>query len=1329
MIRRLVVLPLSFAQRRLWFLERVEGTGATYNLPLALRLRGPLRVDALRLALGDVVQRHEPLRTVFRERDGEPYQDVLDSDAGHPGMPLVPCDADRLDEELMAAAAVPVAVGNSELPLRATLFKTGPGDHVLLLVVHHAAMDGQSVDTLLRDVSTAYRARVGRSSAPSWDGLPVQYADYTLWQRELLGDAQDPRSLHAVQAAFWKRTLAGLPTPLPLPVDRPRPAVASHRGAAVPFNCDAKLHHALTELAREHRCTPFMVVHAALCVLLTRLGSGPDIAIGSAVSGRVDEALNDLVGFFVNTVVLRVDLSGDPGFAEVLRRVRKADLDAYAHQDLPFDLVVETVNPVRSLAHNPLFQVMMSFESDPAQEPDFGEVRAAVRPLAPLPTAKTDLTFQLVERQRGGAQGIEGHLEYATDLFDASTAESIVSRLLTVLDAVTTDPSLRVSEIGLLTEAERRLVMEDWNATRRELPVTTLPEALSDQALRTPDAPAVIDGRRTLTYAELHTRADRLARYLNDIGAGPRTVVALALPRSADFVVSVLAVVKAGCAYLPLDPEHPVERLAHMLRDAQSPCVLTDRTTCAALPDDGPAAVFVDEPLPPVARGRTTRPPAPHDPAYVIYTSGSTGLPKGVVVSHSAIDNRLRWMQDTFPLTSGDRVLHKTPCGFDVSVWELFWPLREGAAMVVARPGDHRDPARLARTVREHGVTVTHFVPSLLNHFLAEPAAAACTGLRRVFCSGEALSRDTADAFHRLLPGVALENLYGPTEAAVDVTWHRCRPGERGPVPIGKPVHNTRAHVLDETLRPCPPGLPGELYLAGAQLALGYLGRSALTASRFVADPFGPPGSRMYRTGDIVRWRADGSIEYLGREDTQVKLHGQRLELGEIESVLGARAEVGSVCAVLRSDGGEQRLVAYVTPACGPSGSETAGAVPQPGRLREHLAGRLPAYMLPSDIVVVDRFPLTTNGKLDRAALPPPPSPGTAGGRAPRTPQERAVVEVFAELLGLTGIGVDDDFFRAGGTSLLAIRLVRRLRQVLGAEISVQTVFRRPTAAALARHLAEGHAEPDGLAPLLPLRPQGSGLPLFFVHPGTGLSWCYFRLLEHLDCERPVYGLQARGLRADDDASELPVSVAEMADDYVRRIRQAQPTGPYHLLGWSFGGQVAHAMAARLRAAGEAVGLLVVFDSYPGTGDVGEPAGQEEVPADALHGFFDGAHGAGITPGVVDDVLVGRLRRSFAPLSDADPRDVRSTVGVAVNNVRLMSRFVPDLFDGDLVLVTAADGSPHDSRPDRGWGPHVGGRVTVLHVDCGHYEMFGTAVADVGRLLSQVLRAPASTQA
>lgn len=1187
--------------------------------------------------------------------------------------------------------------------------------------------------------------------------------------------------MHAREAAHWRRVLAGLPEALSLPTDRPRLPVAGHQGSRVSFRCGPERYRALVELAAAHRCTSFMVLHAALAVLLGRLGAGDDIPIGAAVSGRTEEPLGDLVGFFVNTVVLRTDLSGAPSFREILERVRDTDLEAYAHQDLPFDLLVQAVNPRRTLTHHPLFQVMLAFETRRTDLPDFGRIGAVPVAVDGPATAKVDLTFQLVEHQdeQGIPLSLDGYLEYATDLFDADTAEAICTRLLRVLDTVLADPSCPASEIDLITTAERRLELVESNDTAREVPVSTLPAVLAEQAARTPHAPAVVDGQVTLTYAQLHLRADRLAGRLAAVGAVPGRVAALALPRSPELVVALLAVLKAGCAYLPLDPELPAGRMADMLRDAWPVCILTDRATRDIVPIADAAVLLIDDPADEEPAGEDA--PAvgasltPDHPAYVLFTSGSTGRPKGVVVSHAALDNRLRWMQGAFPLAADDRVLHKTPCGFDVSLWELLWPLREGAVLVLAAPDEQRDPLLLARTIRERHVTVVHFVPSLLELFLAEPDAVACTGLRRVVCSGEALSRETVRRFHQVLPGVALENLYGPTEAAIDVTHHSCAAGEEGLVPIGRPVWNTQAYVLDQALRPCPPGVVGELYLGGLQLAKGYLGQPGLTATRFVADPYGPPGARLYRTGDVVRRRTDGAIDYLGREDQQVKLRGQRLELGEIENILAQDATVGSACAVLRTDStGERRLFAYVTPARGPrtpGRPEPAGMVPgcpDPDGLRDLLADRLPAYMLPAAVIVLGQLPLSPNGKLNRAALPAPPVPAAGSGPEPRTPHEEAVVHIFADLLGLPSVGVEDDFFVLGGHSLLAVRLVGRLRQALGVDVSVHDVFRRPTAAALARTALEragaaqvaedsapgavrhdGAPRRSGTVPLLPLRPGTGGPPLFFVHPGTGWSWCYLRLLEHLDASLPAYGLQARGLNGEPDEDELPCSVEEMAEDYIACIKEVQPTGPYALLGWSFGGQVAHAMATRLHEAGERVDLLVVFDSYPWPRSaVLEEPDEGELLRTALENLTGGPADLAVWPvsempgaAVVGDAVVYEVRRRFAPLADADAHQVQSAIRVGMNNVRLLHRFVPGGFAGDLTLLAARRGPLGHGLPDDmpagelpaqaptepplagGWRDHVSGRITVVPIDSGHFDMFTTAAAEVGRLLSPILAA------
>jgi amino acid adenylation domain-containing protein len=1302
----MTVLPLSFAQRRLWFLERLLGANATFNLPVVLRLSGGVDRSALRAALADVAERHESLRTVFPEKDGEPHQRILRPQEMAPQLAVVPVRERDLDAAMLAAASAPFEITRRP-PVRAVLFVLAENESVLLVVLHHIVSDGWSMAPLVRDLSSAYRARAANGRGPSWAELPVQYADYTLWQVELLAGADDQDSLRASQLTYWTNALRGVPETISLPTDRPRPAVASHRGAAVPVDLGRERHRELVALARRHDCTLVMVLHAALAVLLTRMGAGTDIPVGSVVAGRTEPELDDLVGLFVNTLVLRTDLTGDPEFREVLRQVRRVNLEALAHQDLPFDILVESLNPPRSLAHHPLFQVMLAFENDMAVRPDFGEV-SAVRQTFDVPAAKVDLTLQLRDHHDvvGEPAGVDGILEYATDLFDERTARAVVAWFVRVLDAVVAEPGARVGDIDLLSAEERRQVLVTWNATDRRLPVTTLHEQIRQQAARSPGSLAMVFGEQQMSYAELDRRSNRLAHHLVELGVGPGTVVGVALPRSPDLVVSLLAVLKAGGAYLPLDPEHPPNRVAQVLRDARPLCVVTARTTRAGLPRVGGPVVDVDEPG--LRTGAASGPEPdllPRHPAYVMYTSGSTGRPKGVVVSHGATDNRLRWMQEDCPLTAADRVLHKTPTGFDVSVWELFWPLRVGATLVVAEPGAHRDPGLLARVMARHGVTVVHFVPSMLGLFLADLAGSpdsAPKGVRRVYCSGEALARETVDEFHRVFPDTELSNLYGPTEATVDVTAHRCVPGERGAVPIGRPVWNTRVRVLDGNLNPCPVGIAGELYLAGTQLAEGYLDRPALTAGRFVADPYGAGGTRMYRTGDLVRWRHDGALDFLGRDDDQVKLRGQRLELGEIESVLLTDESVGAACAVVRDDGhGGQLLVAYVSPAPG-------GHRPDSPALRRLLADRLPAAVVPASVIVLASLPLSPNGKVDRAALPAP-TMTHAGGRRPGTPLEKELARLFEEVLGVSGVGVDDDFFALGGHSMLVVTLARRIRQAIEVEVPIHTIFRGPTVAALSRLLSGDGTERDADPTLLELRHGGNGVPLFFVHPAAGLSWCYSRVLEHIGPDRPVYGLQARTV-------DLPRSVGEMADDYVAQVRRVQPVGPYHLLGWSFGGNVAHAMAVRLRAAGEPVSLLAMFDSYPN-----QP---REVPDERalLSAALWNLLGRPPDEEPVWEHAVGVVRREYPPLAEMDDERIMATLRVGMNNVRLLASSVPETYDGDLTVIVAERDEPAGALPVDAWQVFVTGQVNVVAVDSGHHEMFTTGAAATGAALASILR-------
>ncbi|WP_338900577.1 amino acid adenylation domain-containing protein [Streptomyces sp. TG1A-60] len=1031
-------IPLSAAQRRLWLVQRITGGGVAYNFPLVFRLRGELDVGTLRVALSDVADRHEALRTRFLEEDGEPYQWIVPPGTAEPEFLMADVPEEGLAARIEEAQRRPFDL-SAELPVRAEVLRLGPGEHVVALVLHHITTDEWSDRPFLADLSTAYRARV-EGRAPRWAPLPVQYADYTLWQDTLLGQVGE------AQLAHWTEALRELPEELSLPLDRPRPEEPTGRGGKVRLDLSPAACRALRELSGATRTSMFMLFQAATAALLHRLGAGDDIPLGAPVAGRTDDALDDLVGFFVNTLVLRTDLSGgesDLTFVQLLERVRESALEAFEHQDLPFDHVVEAANPPRVAGRNPLFQVMVGYHHRPDGDPD----------VLGMPTewfdmdtgmAKFDLHFTFVDE--GGRDRLTLLLEYALDLCDETTARRLAGRLARLLEQVAARPDIPVRDLEVLEGTERESVLVRWIDTGRHVPATTLPELFRAQAARTPDALALVYGEQRLTYAELDARVERTARVLAGRGVGPERTVAVALPRSADLLVALLAVHRAGGAYLPLDADQPRERLALMLEEARPVCVVED-----ALPEgvEGELPTAYD----------------PSSPAYVVYTSGSTGRPKGVVVPHEGIVNRLLWMQDAYGLGPDDRVLQKTPSGFDVSVWEFFWPLITGAALVVARPEGHKDPAYLAELIRAQEVTTTHFVPSMLQVFLEEPTAARCTGLRRVMCSGEALPSAVAERFHEVL-SADLHNLYGPTEASVDVTAGQVVPGADRVV-IGRPVWNTRVYVLDTALRPVPPGVAGELYLAGVQLARGYLDRPGLTAERFVADPYGGPGARMYRTGDLARWRADGTLDFLGRTDHQVKIRGVRVEPGETEAVLARHESVAHVVVVPH----EQRLVAYVVPA--------AGQATDPAVLRNHTATFLPEHMVPAAVVVLDALPLTPNGKLDRRALPAPgfAAGGGTGGRAP-DPREEILCGLFADVLGVDRVGVDDDFFVLGGHSLLAMRLVAGVRAAFGADVSLRTVFDAPTVARLARRLAEGSTADVRARPALGVRARPERLPL-----------------------------------------------------------------------------------------------------------------------------------------------------------------------------------------------------------------------------------------------------------
>ncbi|MTE11444.1 non-ribosomal peptide synthetase [Nocardia aurantiaca] len=1143
-------VPLSYAQQRMWFLNRFYPDSAVDNVPLAVRLSGELDVEAMRAAVRDLVDRHEVLRTVYPEVDGEGHQQVLPltDDRAVPELPVEDIAAHQLTARIMELAGTGFDV-TAAPPLRLRVLRLGPGEQVLVGVVHHISADGFSMGPLTRDLVTAYVSR-SSGTVPRWAPLPVQYADYTLWQRAALGAEDDENSSLARQIAYWRETLAGLPDELVLPSDRPRPPVASYRGGTFRFDVADDVYAGVRRLARGHNGTTFMVVHAALAVLLAALSGTRDIAIGTPVAGRGEAELDDLIGMFVNTLVLRTDIDPAAGFADLLDRVRDIDVRAFGHADVPFERLVDLLDPARSQARNPLFQVMLSFQNLAPAEFRLPGLTVAGTDLE-LPFAKFDLqlTVQEAVDEHGDGTGMAAEFSYALDLFDEPTIASFARRFARVLELVTADPIAPVGDLELLSAEECRRVLTEWNATGFDVPsvvglpggdAPTLVSMFEAQVADTPEAVALVFEDERLTYRELAERARRLARELMDgYGVGPEVPVALAIRRCTELVVAMYAVAMTGAAYLPLDPEQPVDRTAHILGTARPPLVLTTRregfdgsgipTLAVEDAEERARRRWASGPIANAERPRLLR---PAHTAYVLFTSGSTGQPKGVAVSHAAIVNRLVWMQAQHRLSYSDVVLQKTPATFDVSVWEFFWPLQTGARLVVAKPDGHRDPVYLAQVIAEQGVTTVHFVPSMLSVFTAALGAetlvvrgasagrrSARSGpsgagersggaeggknetfsaanppersggkLNTVFASGEGLPAPTAQRL-RELTGARLYNLYGPTEAAVDVTYHEVTDADTVSVPIGRPVFNTRVYVLDSRLRPVAPGVAGELYLAGDQLATGYVARPDLTADRFVGNPFGY-GERMYRTGDLVKWNAAGELEYLGRTDFQVKLRGLRIELGEIEAALLAQPGVAQSVVVVRADAhtGDQ-LVGYVV--------RDPAADIDLRAMKSALARTLPGYMVPSAIVVLDEFPLNASGKLDRRALPAPIFEAKRF-RAPSTPIEEIVAGVFADLLGADRVGADDDFFELGGNSLIATRAAARINEALDATVSVRELFETATVSGLAARIVPGTA--TGARPPLVAGERPARVPLSLAQQRM---W----VLNQLDPESPAYNI------------------------------------------------------------------------------------------------------------------------------------------------------------------------------------------------------------------------------
>ncbi|WP_153349226.1 non-ribosomal peptide synthetase, partial [Nocardia aurantia] len=1164
-------VPLSLAQQRMWFLNRFDPVAPTYNLPFVVRLRGGADLGALRAALFDVLERQQALRTVFPESSTGGYQRIVPMTEVELDIDTVPVSPAELPTALARFAAAGFDVSR-ELPIRVRVHRitggavgSGTGaeptaasdtavagerptvaadEYAVAFVLHHIAADGFSFGPLARDIAVAYVARAA-GTVPTWTPLPVQYTDYSLWQREALGAETDPASIAARQIGYWRNALAGLPDRLELPTDRARPATPTYRGGRAEFRIDAELHAALSNLARAQGVTVFMVLHSALAVLLARLSGTTDIAIGTPIAGRGEQALDNLIGMFVNTLVLRSDVEPTGSFAELLTRIRESDLAAFAHADVPFERLVEVLEPARSQAWHPLFQVMLSVQEMSHAALEMGELRVTADELD-VAVAKFDLQWTLTENfgATGEPVGIDAVAHFATDLFDPNTVAAFNTRLLRILTAVTTDPDLAVGEIALLDATELAAVTGHWVASGPDRGRdAVLPDLFEATVAAHPERIAVVAGDARIGYRELDRRANRLAHRLIRAGVGPDTLVAVALPRSADLIVALLAVLKAGGGYLPIDPDYPAERIAFMLADAAPICLVTTEQHELIVPSGLPVLT--------VTGADGTEPPAPADAdrrgivrpdniAYVIYTSGSTGRPKGVPVPHRNVVRLFDNTRELFDFNEHDVWTMFHSFAFDFSVWELWGPLLYGGTLVVVDFHTSRAPDRFLELLRAQRVTVLNQTPSAF-HQLAEAdrIAGIPTALQYIVFGGEALeTRRLADWFGRHgATAPRLINMYGITETTVHVTYRPldAATATAGGSPVGRPLPGLRILVLDNRLRPVPAGVPGEIYVGGVQVARGYLGRPALSAARFVADPFGAPGSRLYRSGDLARWSPGGELIHLGRADDQVKVRGFRVEPGEIEAAVLAHPQIADAAVVVRADERlGDRLIAYLV-----SDGEL-----DPQSVRAALQRDLPAHMVPSAFVMLDAIPLTPNGKLDRRALPAPVFE-VREFQAPATPIEEIVAQIFADVLDLgpdRRLGRDDDFFTVGGNSLIATQVSARLGIALRTEVPVRALFEAPTVAALAARVASEVG--SGARAALVARERPGLVPLSLAQQRM---W----FLNRFDAGNPVHNIHfAIRLSGELDVAALQVAVIDVIDRHesLRTVFPETGNGPVQVV-------------------------------------------------------------------------------------------------------------------------------------------------------------------------------------
>ena len=1298
-------LPLSFAQQRLWFLDQFEGAGAAYHIPGALRLQGPLDRCVLQATLDTIVARHEVLRTTFVSIDGVPVQ-VIAPEASFT-LEFIDLSAQTQADSgakvrRQIAAEVQASFDLSTGPLiRGRLIRLADGDHILFVTMHHIISDGWSMGVLIQEVAaiyTAYRQEHPNPLPP----LAIQYADYAQWQRNwLVGEA-----LHT-QLSYWKQQLSGTPALLDLPTDRPRPSVQSYAGASSGFALNPELSTGLKVLAKRYNATLYMTLYTGWAILLSRLSGQDDIVIGAPVANRQRAEVEGLIGFFVNTLALRTNLSANPSVSALLEQVKGMTLAAYTHQDVPFEQVVKAVMPLRSMSHAPVFQTMFALQNTPQGEFHLPELTFTPQEI-PHNTAQFDLTLSLEETE--GA--IVGGLEYASDLFDRETIKRWIGHFKAILTGMVQDAEQKIGELELLDANERRQVLEEFNATQVAYPQDKLIHQLFEvQAEKNPDAVAVVYEDQQLSYGELNRRANQLARYLRKQGVVPDTLVAICVERSLEMVVGLLGVLKAGGAYVPLDPAYPAERLEYMLADAAPKVVLTQDKLKATLPSTDAQVIALDTDWGKIAKhtgsnlNSQTLGLTPEHLAYVIYTSGSTGQPKGVMVEHRGVVNFLNAMQSRPSLSASDCMLAVTTLSFDIAALEMYLPLLSGARLVLASREMAADANFLAKAIDDFEVTVLQATPSTWRLLLS--ADWRGQSKLKALCGGEALTTELARKVQSKV-GV-LWNLYGPTETTIWSCYRQITAKQnslQAIESIGRPIANTQIYILDGQKQPVPIGVAGEIYIGGAGVARGYLNRPELTAERFIADPFSVDAeARLYKTGDLGRWRADGNIEYLGRNDHQVKIRGFRIELGEIEAQLSRHPQVKEAVVIAREDiPGDKRLVAYLTLPTS-EGTEPAAELSIEA-LRTHLRTALPEYMIPSAFVMLEALPLTPNGKLDRKALPAPDHTAIQAQQyeAPQGEVEETLAVIWQDILHIERVGRHDNFFDLGGHSLLAVQVIARIRQSMGRDMALRDLFEYPTIRQLAVPLQRGYQTWTSNINPVPLRSNGNQSPLFFVHELSGDVLPYMPLAQQMTEDIPIYGLQLQATSPySTDSSQT--SVEAMAAQYVEAIRLVQPHGPYRLAGWSVGGLIAYEIANQLIGDDESVEFLGMIDTYRHSGYNESMGSDDDV---SLFLMYVRAQAPMIDESeFIKLIAIPELDYIFDQCKQTGilpPEITLEEVYRRLKVVRAINRAIISYYPQPIqipIYLFAADNLLGDD-PSRGWGTLVGERLNLKPIGGTH---------------------------